>query len=91
MTPTLNPVEAILATIPAEAHPRQGPARLPATLEPGHRYGYRGGSRMGVVHVSPAGRLTSKPNGGLPATWAEVNADRLAWTHATVDCPGCRA
>jgi hypothetical protein len=90
MAPTdTNPAQLILDTIPAEARGPEAAASLPDQLQAGHCYSYGGHGRMGTCWLSPAGRLTAKPNGGgLPHSWAEQHAHSLVWRHAALPC-GC--
>lgn len=85
--PTANPAQAILDTLPAGVRPAQG-AGLPEGVQPGHRYSYRCGGRMGTVYAQPDGAMTLKP-GGVAADWITRNAHAASWAHATADCAGC--
>jgi len=87
VTDTLNPAEAILATIPAGIAPTQGTGILPGIL-PGHRYSYRCGSRMGQAYAQPDGSWSLKP-GGVTADWITRNAASADFVHAPYECKGC--
>lgn len=86
-TPTLNPAQAILATIPAGIAPAKGTGLLPG-IEAGHRYSYRCGSRMGIVYAQADGSWTLKP-AGVTADWITRNAAGADFVHAPLECKGC--
>jgi hypothetical protein len=76
-------------------------ARLTADeLEPGHRYGYQGGCRMGSVYAQGGGQFTQGPGArrqdargamvdGVRVDWVERNAAGLTFVHHVAACRGC--
>lgn len=64
--------------------------RLPKGVEPGHRYSYVAGARMGMAYANADGSWSVRPNkGGLPVSWLHQAAQRPTFTHAPLDCAGC--
>lgn len=71
-----------------------------ADLQPGHRYSYRGGARMGTVYAQADGTLTKGPgakgqqaNGArvdaVVVDWPTRNREGLTFAHAPASCRGC--